>query len=142
MTEHREILAALADRYYLDTMYVFGSQCKKVLSFLDGESESFSFPSSSDVDIAVRPIPGYKLSVRDKARLAVELEDLLQASRVDLVLIPESDPFLAVNAIRGEPIYRRDKDRADEYELYLLRRAGDLAHLERERMDMILDDAS
>jgi hypothetical protein len=93
------------------------------------------------VDIAVRPIPGYQPSVRDKARLAAELEDLLQVSRVDLVLLPEADPFLAVNAIRGEPIYRRDKDRADEYELYLLRRAGDLAHLERERMAMTLDDA-
>jgi len=141
MTKQLELLAALADTYHLDTMYVFGSQCEKVLSFLDGKSERPSVPSSSYVDIAVRPIPGYRPSVRDKARLAAELEDLLQVNRVDLVLLPEADPFLAVNAIRGEPIYRRDKDRADEYELYLLRRAGDLAHLERERMAMILDEA-
>jgi predicted nucleotidyltransferase len=141
MTEQQQILAAVADTYHLDTMYVFGSQCEKVLSFLGGGSERPAVPPSSDVDIAVRPIPGYQPSVRDKARLAAELEDLLQVSRVDLVLLPEADPFLAVNAIRGEPIYRRDKDRADEYELYLLRRAGDLAHLERERMAMTLDDA-
>ena len=141
MTKQLELLAALADTYHLDTIYVFGSQCENVLSFLDGKSERPSVPSSSYVDIAVRPIPGYRPSVRDKARLAAELEDLLQVNRVDLVLLPEADPFLAVNVIRGELIYRRDKDRADEYELYLLRRTGDLAHLERERMAMILNEA-
>jgi len=140
MTEQMEALASLADAYSLDTIHVFGSRSEEVLRFLQGESEPPRISTFSDVDIAVRPIPGCRLSVRDKARLTARLEDLLRVSRVDLVLLPEADPFLAVNAIRGEPIYRRDKDRADEYELYLLRRAGDLAHLERERMAMILDD--
>ena len=74
MTEQREILAALANKFHLDTMYVFGSQCEKVLSFIRGESERPAVPPSSDVDIAVRPTPGYRPSVRDKARLAAELE--------------------------------------------------------------------
>ena len=40
--------------------------------------------------------------------------------------------------MRGERLYARDAYWADEYELYVLRRAGDLAPLERERMAMIL----
>ena len=40
-------------------------------------------------------------------------------------------PFLAVNVIRGERLFCSDRYAADEYELYILRRAGDLAELER-----------
>ncbi|MFW6148065.1 MAG: nucleotidyltransferase domain-containing protein [Thermodesulfobacteriota bacterium] len=56
---------------------------------------------SSDVDIGVRPIPGHRLSVRDKARLACALEDLLDVNRVDLVDLSECDAFLAANVVRG-----------------------------------------
>jgi len=42
--------------------------------------------------------------------------------------------------IRGERIFAEDSYLADEYELYVLRRAGDLAELERERMAMILQE--
>lgn len=142
MTEQIEDLASLADVYGLDTIYVFGSQSDQVLRFLRSGSEPPWISPLSDVDIAVRPLPGCRLSVRDKARLAAKLEDLLRVSRVDLVLLPDADPFVAVNAIRGEPIFRRDKEGADEYELYLLRRAGDLAFLERERIAMTMDGAS
>jgi hypothetical protein len=70
--------------------------------------------------------------------LAAALEDLFGAQRVDLVVLPEADPFLAANIIRGERLYCRDETEADEYELYVLRRAGDLAPLERERIALIL----
>jgi len=109
MTEQMEALASLADEYSLDTIYVFGSQSDQVLRFLRSGSEPPRISTLSDVDIAVRPIPGCRLSVRDKARLAARLEDLLRVSRVDLVLLPEADPFLAVNAIRGEPMYKSIK---------------------------------
>jgi len=59
---------------------------------------------------------------------------------VDVVVIPEVDPFLAANIIRGERIYCRDKYSADEYELYILRRAGDLIPLERERISLIMEE--
>ena len=56
------------------------------------------------------------------------------------VALAEADPFLAANIIRGERLYALDPDEADEYELYVLRRAGDLAELERERMALILHE--
>ncbi|NVM21522.1 MAG: nucleotidyltransferase domain-containing protein [Desulfobacterales bacterium] len=81
-------------------------------------------------------------AVKDKVSFAIELEDLLGVSRVDLVVLAEADPFLAANAIRGERIYCLDEYMADEYELYILRRAGDLAHLEHERLDLIFGQLS
>jgi len=78
--------------------------------------------------------------VEAKVRLAIALEDLLGVGRVDLVCLPEVDPFLAANVVRGERLYAREEYEADEYDLYVLRRAGDLAPLERERMALILGE--
>ncbi len=84
-------------------------------------------------------VSGTTLSVYEKVRLALALEDLLGATRVDLVCLSDADPFVAANIVRGVRLYARDSYRADEYELYILRRAGDLAPLERERMALILE---
>ena len=68
------------------------------------------------------------------------LEDLFLVSRVDLVIITETDPFLAANIIRGERLFSRNAYLADEYDLYVLRRAGDLVPLERERIALIMGE--
>ncbi len=68
------------------------------------------------------------------------LEDAFEVPRVDLVMLAEADPFLAANVVRGERLYARDTYLADEYDLYVLRRAGDLAPLERERIALILGE--
>ena len=79
------------------------------------------------------------LSVREKAEWAVALENLMGVDRVDLVLLPQADTFLAVNIIRGERMFCRDEYEADVYELYILRRAGDLAPFERLRIECIME---
>jgi hypothetical protein len=75
-------------------------------------------------------------------QLAADLENLLEVQRVDLVILSEADPFLCANVVRGERIFCRDPHSADEYELYVLRRAGDLAPLEHERLSMIFTKVS
>lgn len=77
---------------------------------------------------------------KEKVRLTIDLEDLLRVKKVDLVVLPEADPFLAANVIRGERIYCEDEHAADEYGLYILRRAGDLIPLEEERIRLIMGD--
>jgi hypothetical protein len=59
---------------------------------------------------------------------------------VDLVVLGEADPFVAAEVIRGERLYAHDEYTADEYDLYVLRRAGDLAPLERERIALVLQE--
>jgi predicted nucleotidyltransferase len=110
-----------------------------VLAWLEGGGQALD-PGPSDVDIGVRPNPGASFLVETKVRLAIALEDLLEVDRVDLVCLPDADPFVAANIVRGERLYARDEHEADEYDLYVLRRAGDLIPLERERMALILGE--
>ncbi|MGQ9467087.1 MAG: nucleotidyltransferase domain-containing protein [Anaerolineae bacterium] len=136
--QRTEALRRLCEAFQVDILYAFGSRAEEVRDWLAGNLATLP-PDPSDVDVGVRPIPGVHLSVYDKVRLAQALEDLWGVGRVDLVVLPEADPFLAANIIRGERLYARDEDEADEYDLYILRRAGDLAPLERERLALIFE---
>ena len=128
----------LAHDFELDFIYTFGSNAKEVVKFLNGEIPAINITSLSDIDIGVKPSAGKILSLKEKVHLSISLEDLFAVNRLDLVVLPEADPFLAANIIRGERIFCRDEYTADEYELYILRRAGDLAPLERERISLIM----
>jgi predicted nucleotidyltransferase len=131
-------LARLSERYRLCAFYAFGSRATEVAALIGLKSDRL-MKSTRDVDIAVLPHARVSLSVKEKVEIALELEELFGASRVDLLSLPEADPFLAANAIRGERIYCRDDHEADEYELFILRRAGDLIPLERERIRLIME---
>jgi predicted nucleotidyltransferase len=139
MTQRAEFLARLCQKYEIDALYAFGSRASDVKAWLENKHPVLP-PSPSDVDIGINPTSGERFSVRKKVQLALALEDILDVQRVDLVSLQDADPFLAANVIRGERLYARDSRQADEYELYVLRRAGDLAPLERERLALILGE--
>jgi predicted nucleotidyltransferase len=132
-----EELNGIAAHYRLATIYVFGSRASEVAQQLAGEAVAAVHPGS-DVDIGVQAASGVRLTARDRAQLAGELEDLLDVGRVDLVILNEADPFLALDVIQGELLYCADKDAQAEEELHVLRRAGDLAPYARERWKRIL----
>jgi predicted nucleotidyltransferase len=136
---HRQALAHICQAFRVAIMYVFGSRAGEALAWLEEEQQTFKL-GATDVDVGVKPIPGVAPSVEEKVRLAIALEDLFDVGRVDLVCLPEADPFLAANIIRGARLYARDEYEADEYDLYVLRRAGDLIPLERERMALVLGE--
>lgn len=132
-------LKQLCQQHHTSALYVFGSRAQEARKWLDGFQDDLR--GSSDVDVGVLVAPGTIWSVKEKVRLALALENLMGCSRVDLVILQEADPFLAVEIIRGERLYVRDEYKADEYDLYILRRAGDLAPLERERQALILGES-
>jgi len=140
MSDRHRQLTKIAQQFSLDIIYAFGSHAKEALAFLKGEVKHISFPPRSDLDIGVKPAKGKKLDVHQKVELALLFEDLFSAPRVDLIVIPEVDPFIAANVIRGERIYAKDDNLADEYDLYILRRAGDIAPIERERIELIFGE--
>lgn len=72
-------------------------------------------------------------------RLETELERAL-GRKVDLVDMGRAKPFLALAIVEGERIYERDAYRCDTFDLYVLRRAGDLAYFERERRRLVLEE--
>jgi predicted nucleotidyltransferase len=132
-------LVDICQRYNLVAVYAFGSRAEEIAGRVRGESVTAT-SSDADVDVGVLPVLGREIGVRAQVDLMQALEDLFDVARVDLVFLREADPFVAANIVRGERLYARDSYSADEYDLYVLRRAGDLAPLERERMALILGE--
>jgi uncharacterized protein len=129
-------LAAIAERFGLADIYVFGSRAGE---FASSDRQSSVQRFDSDVDIAVRSRGPGVLSPEDRVTLTLALERALDAPRVDLLMLSEAGAFLALAAIRGNLLFCADSVDQAEYELYVLRRAGDLAPLERERQEIILN---
>lgn len=138
--ERSTALRLFCERMNVSLLYVFGSRAREIAGWLAGERTEGASPDS-DVDIGVRSCRGVTWSVAEKVRLAQALEDLFGCARVDLVVLGEADPFLAAEIVRGERLYAEDSYAAEEYDLYVLRRAGDLAPFERERQALILREA-
>lgn len=133
----RDSLYDLARQYDLVALYAFGSRAAEITARVTGEMVAVVFPSS-DVDIGVLPARGHRLTAQDRVRLAIALEDVLDVDRVDLVILPKASPYLALDVVCGELLCVTDPDAEAAYQLYVLRRAGDLAPLERERRRMLL----
>ena len=137
MNTRLQKLRQVCRKYEVKALYIFGSRSAEIFQALQASNSPIQ-PSRSDLDIGV--LTQSPLSIDEKIGLTLELEELFDVPRVDLVVLQEADAFLAANIIRGERIFAKDSYLADEYELFVLRRAGDLAELERNRMAMILQE--
>ena len=135
MNTRLQKIERICKKYAVKALYVFGSRSAEILQAVQDDTLEIR-PSESDLDVGALTHPS--LSIDQKVSLTLELEELFDVQRVDLVVMQEADAFLAANVIRGERIYAENTYLADEYELFVLRRAGDLAELERERMAMIM----
>lgn len=128
----------ICEKYNVKSFYVFGSREKELLQAIHNDTFQLS-KTRSDLDIGV--LTHSSFSMENKVNLTLELEDVFGLPNIDLFILQEADAFLAANIIRGTRVFEKDPYLADEYELFILRRAGDLADLERQRMAMILQEA-
>ncbi len=116
-------LRAVAERERnVGALYVFGSR-------IDGAARP-----DSDLDV------GVLYGSRQLARTLALKEALHRATGapVDLVDAGRAGAFLALAIVRGERIFARREVEADLFDLYVLRRAGDLLPFERARRAMLL----
>ncbi|MDP9120966.1 MAG: nucleotidyltransferase domain-containing protein [Acidobacteriota bacterium] len=113
---------AASDPRFL-ALYLFGSRAR-------GDATEQS-------DVGVAALFRQETSLRDVLLLEDALEQRLGIP-VDLVDAGRASAFLALDIIRGERVFCADPDRCDEFELYVMRRAGDLAPFERERRRLLL----
>lgn len=140
MAKRRSVLEEICQKHGLDSLYLFGSLAEEARRWLD-QTTGHSLQGPSDVDVGIKTKTDERWAIEKKISLTLALEELFGCRRIDLVLLNEADPFLAAEIIRGERVYARNEQEADEYDLYVLRRAGDLAPLEKERMALILGEA-
>ena len=142
MARHMEkTIATVCKEYEISDLYVFGSRADEIARMIRSESLLPS-KSEADVDIGLLPEKAAPWSPEKRVRFTLTLEDLFRANRVDLVLLPEADPFLALDVIRGELLYAKDLDQQARYELFVLRRAADLLPFKQERTRMILEEGA
>ena len=128
----KRALEALAAEYGLLAIYAFGSRAEEVAARVAGGPMTAAHPQS-DADVGVEPLRDRRLTAQHRVRVMQRLEALLDVDRVDLVILPEADAFLAADAVRGELLLTTDLDAEAEVQLYDLRRAADLAPLLREQ---------
>jgi len=132
-------LERIAREFGIRDVYAFGSRAQEIMRRLAADGgDHAGLESSSDVDVAVQPYDAAAFTARDRTRLTGALEDLFGAKRVDLVILSEAPVLLATEVVRGELLYSADPLAQAEHELYVLRRAGDLAPFLRERVEQIL----
>ena len=137
----RTQLESICRRYQLDALYAFGSRAEQVARSVR-TGAPFDGSGRSDLDIGVLPQEGHRLDVQQRVRVAIELEEVFGGrTQVDLIVLPEASPYLALDVVKGELLCVLDKDQEAEYELFVLRRAADLAPFERERRRVLLEPA-
>jgi predicted nucleotidyltransferase len=114
----------------------FGSGDPRILAlYLFGSRGRREETEQSDVDVGI--LWREERTLRDVLELEDDLERRL-GLKVDLVDAGRANAFLALDIIRGERVFCADPGRGDEFELYVMRRAGDLAPFERERRRRLL----
>lgn len=114
---------------------VVATDPRVVAVYLFGSTVRNTSTESSDVDLGM--LFGEATQLRDVVVLESMLEECLGKS-VDVVDVGRCNPLLAVEVIDGERIYCSNSDACDRFELYVLRRAGDLASFEKERREILL----
>lgn len=114
---------------------VAAAEPRVVAVYLFGSQADGSATPESDVDLGI--LFGRATGIADRVRLEARFAEAL-GKEVDLVDVGACNAFLALAVISGERLYCADADACDEFDLYVLRRAGDLEPFERERRRMLL----
>ena len=114
----------------------FGAGDPRILAlYLFGSRARHEETENSDVDVGI--LFRQEQALEDILLLEDALERRLGV-KVDLVDAGRASAFLALDVIRGERVFCADEDRCDQFDLYVMRRAGDLAPFERERRRLLL----
>ncbi len=137
MKKIKEEIRDIAFQYGLQIIYAFGSRAKEALDLVEDRFEHL--PSTqADLDIGIKPEK--PLTVEEKVKIAILLEDVFNVPRVDLIVLPEAPVFLAFEIVTGEILYMQDSTYEAEYQLYIMRMAADLFPYEQMKQRMIMGD--
>ena len=108
-------------------LYLFGSRATDGMRALRGEAVD---GDGSDLDVGV-VFEGRDADIAALPFLQVALEDACAPLRIDLVPLQRVDGLFQFAAIDGERVFAANEDRADLYELVVMRKAAELLPVQR-----------
>ena len=128
MIPAQDHLDGLCTTHGLLAVYLFGSRSEDGLRLLEGEPVE---APGSDLDVGV-VFPGKVPGPWPLGGLQVDLEEIFAPLRIDLVPLQKVDALFQFDAIDGHRIAASDAERADEWELVVMRRAAELLPIQRQ----------
>ncbi len=138
MNEIQVALENLCRCHGITSLYVFGSRAGEISARSRGEDAANAKPDS-DGDFAAQFGDGRRARGLALGGVISDLEEIFDLPRADLLVLNDANPFMALEAVRGELIFCLDLDVQAEEELRILRIAGDLAPFQRQRFEQILE---
>lgn len=134
-------LESICRRYGVIAVFAFGSRGEEIAGLVLGR-EAQPGPADSDVDLGILLPRGEEIDSRSLVRLTADLEDAFGVGRIDLVVLGCASAFLAAEAVQGELIMDLSGRETAEFELFTLRRAGDLTRHRKTRVDSVLGEGA
>jgi predicted nucleotidyltransferase len=125
--DRQKALNHLSEESGLLAVYLFGSRADDGLRLLRGEEVS---PEGSDLDIGI-VFRGPLEDLWILSRLQVDLEDIFEPLRVDVVPLQRVDALFQFSAIDGHRVAATDSHELAEYELLVMSQAADLLPIQR-----------
>lgn len=120
----KENIKALAKKYGITLIYIFGSQSDKGRRYLEGEDVSQDALSDLDIAVAFENPPAEAVGVYGD--IYKEFSKIFEPFRIDLVFMHEVDTLFRYEIIKGVRIYEADSSLADAFEEDIMKRAEDL----------------
>jgi predicted nucleotidyltransferase len=124
----QENLDQLCREHGILAVYLFGSRADDGLQLLRGEDAS---RKGSDLDVGI-VFHGPLENSRILSVLQLEIEDIFEPLRIDLVPLQRVDALFQFNAIDGHRVAVTDSHLANEYELVVMNRAAELLPIQRQ----------
>lgn len=122
-------IKALAKKYGITLIYLFGSQAGKGVRYLQGECDSLDDLSDLDVAVAFEHVPVE--AMKTYGVLFREISEIFSPFTIDLVFMHEVDTLFQYEIVKGVRVYEKDEDYADSYEEGIMKMAEDLLFKKR-----------
>lgn len=126
---HDNQIKAIAQKYGITLIYLFGSEAERGRIYLEGEKVT-PYPFS-DLDVAIVFEKALPEPMETYGRLYKEISEVFVPFNVDLVFMQEVNTLFQFEIIRGIRIYARDELDADEFEEAIMKRSADLLFKKR-----------
>jgi len=122
-------IRALARRYHISLIYLFGSQAEKGNRYFQGEEVLPDAPADLDIAVAFEKPPFSALKIY--GILYREISEIFDPFTIDLVFMHEVNVLFQCEIIKGIRIYEKNEFLADEFEERILKISEDLSFKKR-----------